>query len=181
MGGAGANSPKDDGTFTIQNVTANSYNVSVFGLTGNWYMKSTRLGDTDITDTGIDFSQGITPGELVVTISSNGGQLEGTVQDAKPAPAIGAQVILIPESGKRGINYLYKQASTDQTGHFTMKGIKPGRYTVIAWEQIDPGAYMDPDFLKPFDSEGESVTIKESGHENKQLKLIPAEGTEARP
>ena len=175
MGGAGASSPKDDGAFTIQNVTANSYNVSVFGLTGNWYLKSARLGDTDVTDTGIDFSQGVTPGELVVTISSDGGQLDGTVQGAKQAPSIGAQVILIPESGKRGISYLYKQASTDQTGHFTMKGIKPGKYTVIAWEQVDPGAYMDPDFLKPFESKGESVTISENGQEKVQLKTIPSD------
>jgi hypothetical protein len=180
MGGAGGSLLKEDGTFIIQNVTANSYNVGVYGLNGNWYLKSVRLGDTDITETGIDFSQGVTPAELVVTISSDGGQLEGSVQDAKQSPAIGAQVTLIPESGKRGISYLYKQASTDQTGHFAIKGIKPGKYTVIAWEQIDSGAYMDPDFLKPFESKGESVTIGENGQEKAQLKAIPSDAVEGK-
>ncbi|MDP8982446.1 MAG: carboxypeptidase-like regulatory domain-containing protein [Acidobacteriota bacterium] len=175
MGGAAGSMTKEDNTFTIQNVTANAYNVGIYGLNGNWYLKSVRLGDADITETGVDFAQGVTPAELVVSLSSDGGQLEGTVQDAKQAPAVGAQVILIPELSRRGMSYLYKQASTDQTGHYSMKGIRPGKYTVIAWEQVDQGAYMDPDFLKPFESKGESVTIGENGQEKAQLKAIPSD------
>ena len=37
------------------------------------------------------------------------------------------------------------------------------------------GAYQDPDFLKPFESKGETVSIKENAHETVQLKMIPVE------
>jgi hypothetical protein len=42
---------------------------------------------------------------------------------------------------------------------------------------VESGAYQDPDFLKPYESAGETVNIKERTHETVQLKLIPAEST----
>jgi hypothetical protein len=37
------------------------------------------------------------------------------------------------------------------------------------------GAYMDPELVKPAESFGEAMTIRENGKERLQLKLIPAE------
>ena len=50
---------------------------------------------------------------------------------------------------------------------------------MFAWEQIESGAYQDPEFLKPFESRGESYSIRENGRESAQLKMIPAENTPA--
>ena len=48
-------------------------------------------------------------------------------------------------------------------------------YRVNQWKEVDgsPGE-MEPDFLKPVESRGEQVTMKESGREDLQLKVIPA-------
>jgi hypothetical protein len=141
----------------------------------SYYLKSVRIGDQDVTDTGVDFTQGFPASEMVVTLSSNGGQIDGTVQNAKSEPAVGVSVTLIPEASRRSLSYLYKSATTDQNGHFTIKGIKPGEYKVFAWEEMELGAYMDPDFLKPHESAGEAVSIKEDARESLQVKAIPAE------
>jgi hypothetical protein len=177
MGGSNGGPVKDDLTFKISNVGRETYDFSVFPLPEGFYLKSVRLGNQDVTFTGADFTQAIPAGELVVFINPNGGQIEGTVQNAKSENAVGAMVTLIPDESHRSTSWLYKAATTDQNGHFSMKSIPPGEYKIYSWEEIEPGAYQDPEFVKPHESAGKSVSIKESGHETVQLTAIPAEST----
>jgi hypothetical protein len=46
---------------------------------------------------------------------------------------------------------------------------------VYAWEDVEPTAWMDPEFMKAFEENGESVTVAESTQANVRVKLIPAE------
>ena len=55
--------------------------------------------------------------------------------------------------------------------------VEPGEYKIYAWEDVEFGAYQDPDFVKPVESHGQAVTIKENSREDLQLKVIPAENT----
>lgn len=176
MGGAGGQTDPE-GHFVLHSVVPESYLVNVFGLTGNVYLKAVRFGDTDVTDTGLDFSSGVPPGELTVVLSANGGQVSGVVQNDKQQPVSGAQVVLIPEDSKRNVSRLYHVVSTDASGNFKITGIAPGEYKLFAWEQVDNNAWQDPEFLKPFESRAESVTVKEGSIDNRQLKAVPAEET----
>ena len=81
----------------------------------------------------------------------------------------------MPDELHREQSSLFKTVTTDQYGHFTIKGITPGDYKLLAWEQIETGAYQDPEVLKLYDNDGESITIREGSHDNPQLKLIPAD------
>lgn len=178
MGGVG--SPVGDKlVFKLSNVTPDPYDVSVYGLPENFYIKSIRMGDQDVTDTGVDFTQGVPAGEMTVVLNPNGGQIEGTVQNSSSQPAAGVTVTLIPDASHRSVAWLYKSTSTDQNGHFTMKGVRPGDYKLYAWEEIEPGAYQDPEYVKPYESAGEALSVKESAHENVQLKVVPSEKTAA--
>ena len=38
--------------------------------------------------------------------------------------------------------------------------LTPGEYKVYAWEDVEMGAYMDPDFMKPIESKGEGLTLR---------------------
>ncbi len=174
MGGGGAQL-KDDLSFKIGNLSADPYEVNVGGLPEGFYLKSVRLGQLDITETGADFSQGGAAGDLTIVINPNGGQIEGSVQNSKGEAAIGATVTLIPDAGHQSLTWLYKTASTDQNGRFTVKGVRPGEYKIYAWEEVEQGAYMDPDFVKPHESAGESVSVKDGAQATVQLKAIPAE------
>ena len=51
----------------------------------------------------------------------------------------------------------------------------PGEYKVYAWEDLEAGAYMDPDFMKPIDSKGEALTLRENDQKSLQLTLVPAD------
>ncbi len=162
----------NDGSFTVNHVAPSQYQLSVQGTPEGYYVKSARLGDKDVLDSGIDAARGVT-GTLEVVLSS-GGQVEGVVLNAEDQPATGAAVVLVPE--QRSQWRLYKENTTDQYGRYHIKGIAPGNYKLFAWEDVENGAYEDPEFLKGFEALGESIAIREGGHESKQLKLIVSEG-----
>jgi uncharacterized surface anchored protein len=179
MGGGNGGQVKDDLTFLFANIGPDPYDINVGGLPEGFYLKSVRLGQTDVTETGVDFTQGFVGGDLTIVVNPNGGQIDGTVKNAKGDPAKGLTVTLIPDDAHKGLIWLYKTANTDQNGTFSIKSVRPGDYKLYAWEDIESGAYQDPDFVKPHESAGESVTVKQSSHENLQLKAIPAAKTPA--
>jgi hypothetical protein len=166
---------QDDGSFTMSDVAPDRYTVYAFGLPEGYWIKSIRLGSEDATDQPLDFLHGV-GGSLDILLSPTAGQIEGTVMSPKQEPAPGATVVLIPQApNRRGRGQYYKTITTDQTGRFSLKGVDPGDYKVYAWDDVEPGAYVDPDFVKPVENRGATVTVHESGHEKVQLDLIPAD------
>jgi hypothetical protein len=137
-------------------------------------VKSIRVGTEDALESGVNLTRGAA-GPIEIVLASNGGQIDGTVLNAQQQPAAGSTVVLVPESHLREQSRLYKNVVADSTGHFSIKGIAPGEYKLFAWEEVEYGAYEDPDFLKMFEKLGESFSIHEGSKENAQLKAIPAE------
>ena len=165
---------QEDGTFTLPQVTVDHYDLDVSGLPENYYVKSIRAQDQEIREAGLDMTNG-PPGPITITIAPGAGQIDGLVVDSSSTVA-GAAVVLIPnDPQRRARSNAYHDTKTDQNGLFTMHGIEPGDYKLFAWDDIEPHAYEDPSFLKPFEDRGTDITIKENSHENVQLKVIPAE------
>jgi protocatechuate 3,4-dioxygenase beta subunit len=160
----------DDGTFTVRNLQPEVYRPTV-NAPGGLCMKSARCGTADVTESGVDLTSG-GGCELVITMSANGGQVEGHVQDDKGQPAQGAMVTLVAVGTRR--EDLFNVAGTDTSGHFKIAGIAPGSYRVYAWDGAADGYAVrwDPDYVKPFEASGQSVQISEGGRENVSLKLI---------
>jgi len=127
----------------------------------NNYVKSIRLGDRDVLRDGLTLED--QPRErLNIVIGTNAGTMEGRVLGPDKKPFGAATVVLIPEDGLRfRINHKY--TSTDDAGHFQMKGIAPGDYKLFAWEQADRGSWQDPDFVAKYESLGKTVHVDEGG------------------
>jgi protocatechuate 3,4-dioxygenase beta subunit len=164
---------KDDGTFTLPSIAAELYRARVRGLPDGYYLKSVRLGDDELKDTGIDATHELS-GTLLVTVSSRAGLIEGVVQNDKDQPVPGASVVLVPEPKKRGRSDEFEHVTTDQYGRYIVKSIAPGDYKLFAFEDMEPGEYMDPEFLKPVEEQGVKIGIREGSRENTDLKQIPA-------
>ena len=58
---------------------------------------------------------------------------------------------------------------------FAFQSVAPGEYKVYAWEDVEPTAWMDAEFMKPFLSKGETVTVGESGRAQVGVRMIPAD------
>ncbi len=170
----GANATvKPDNTFVLENLSEGTYRVTVIGLPGNAYLKSARLGNQEVLEDGLVVVRGRrSPLELVVSTLT--GRLEGNALDGdKPFP--GARVVLVPEGARRNYPSWYRSVTSDEYGHFVFGAVPPGDYKLFAWDSVEPGAYQDPEFLRPFEDRGQTVRITESGQSTAEIKVIITE------
>jgi hypothetical protein len=176
FGGGGQAKADQEGAFEMKNVSPDRYYLTAFGLPSGAYVKSARTDQVDILANGLDLTSGA-PAALEVVISPRAAAVTGTVQNQKTGnPAPGATVVLIPqEKTRREQQSFYKMVVADQHGAFSLTGVPPGDYKAFAWEDLDPGAYMDPDFVKPIEEKGEAVTLREGEQKSLPLKLIAAD------
>jgi hypothetical protein len=168
---------KEDGSFLLKNVNG-EYDLSVAPLPDDCYLKSARLGTGDALENGVSTGRAARGDTLELVISAAGGRMEGAVLDRDGQGVGGAVVALIPRV--RSANRLYKAATTDPNGRFTLRGIAPGEYKVFAWEDVEPNAYRDPDFLRAYEERGETIRVEEGGRPRVELKVIPAESPSSR-
>ena len=164
-------SVKADGSFIFREIPEGSYGIEFHPIPAGLYLKSS--GAADALETGITVSRGHAPPPLELVLSAGAGRIDGTVEsDDQPVPA--ASVVLVPDGKRRAQPNYYRQAMSDQMGRFAMRNVAPGDYILFAWEQIERGAYMDPDFLGQYEDRGKAVHVEEGGRLNVQLDIIPA-------
>jgi hypothetical protein len=157
-----------DGTFAFKDVMPWDYLLSLSGLRGA-YMKSARQGTTDILTTGLR-TEGTSLGELEIVLATDGGRLDGRVQDENRNDVLNAKVVIVPEVRSR--RDLYLAASSTATGRFQLSNIPPGRYKIFAWRNAPEGAWLDPDFLAPHEDRGRILDIQSEAAEFAELTLI---------
>jgi hypothetical protein len=149
-----------------KNVKPGTYYVQFFGDDPDSYLKSVSLGEGDI-DTGFTISG---PVSIDVVVSPKGGKLDGVVTD-HDQPVADATVVLVPEEKFRKNRQRFAVASSDQRGHFTLRGLAPGAYTAFAWQDVDDGLYYDASFLRSQESNGSPLRIEAGAQQKIDLKL----------
>jgi protocatechuate 3,4-dioxygenase beta subunit len=162
----------DDLSFTFQNVSPMHYTVMVSGVPDNCYVKSIRFGGQEVPEDGVDIAGG---GPFEITLSATAAEVDGAVVDKEGKPVANATVALIPKDGPPTA---IKANNTDENGAVAFKGLKPGDYRLLAWEDVPSGAYQDPEFLKPFEGRAASVKLDPSAKQAVQVKVIPVEETD---
>lgn len=163
--------------FTLRDVSEGAYRLSVFGQSRDCFVKSVRYGGTEALDDGFIVRRG-TDATLEVTMSSRGAHIQGTVADADNLPAAGVWVVLVPDEARRSQLRLYTARTTDQYGHFDLRGIAPGDYKLFSWDQVENGAWQDPEFLKPFEGKGEEIKLQEGDQKVVNLTAIKTKAPE---
>jgi hypothetical protein len=109
-----------------------------------------------------------------LVISTNVGVVFGAVVDDKNQPVANAVVVAVPAAEHRKQLERYQKTVTDQAGRFALRGLIPDDYTVLAWQDVEDGAYYDPEFLKQYQDAGQAVHLAEGGRESVVLKAVPA-------
>lgn len=167
-----------NGTFFLPGMSDGLYRLATFGQTADCYLKSIRYAGMEVSDDEFNVIRG-TQATLEVTISAKGARVQGAVTNEDGLPAVGVWVVLVPEGTRRNEFHLFKQITTDQNGRFDVRGIAPGDYKLFSWEQVEPNAWEDPDFLKPFEAKGQSMSVQES--EARQVNLVAIRSPSTEP
>jgi len=162
-----------DGSFQWTDVPAGNYYVQIVGdglANGDWFMKSVVSGGRDVNDSGISVNGGDVLLDLVA--SANGGVAEGVVVNDKGEPIPNAVVVAVPETRMRRRVDRYGKTVSDQTGRFSLRTLRPGEYTLFAWENVEGEEYFDPEFLKSYEGQGSSLHVSEGERKSLQLQVI---------
>jgi hypothetical protein len=163
---------KDDGTIQFKNVLPDRYRLELGALPNGLYVKSIRAGTSDATDSPIDLTKGV-PGPIEVVLATGGGSISGTVRNSKGDPAPGAMVTLVPKNPPAVRRDLAKRGFTDQNGAYQLRGIVPGEYRLIAWEEVEPGAAEDPEFRRPFERYAIDAKVEAGASLTQALEMVP--------
>ena len=166
---------KRDGSFSIDNPPPGNYEIALSALSNeyaDYFVKSVGVGAHELADGILRITGGLVSIQLIA--SANSGQIDGTVGDKDNQPARNATVVAIPASTRKKEFDQYHAVLTDQNGHFQMRGLHPGDYTIVAWEDVESGAWCDPDFLRNYESSGQPVHLPEGGRQSVTIKQIPA-------
>jgi uncharacterized protein (DUF2141 family) len=170
-GMAGGSTKDATGTFTIANVAAERYRVRLSGLPQGYYVKNILLGNQDIRATGLDFSAGAaSAGELTITLASPAGSIEGSVKDAKDAPAANTTVVLIRREELAGLTDQIRTTTTGPQGEYQFANLAPGDYDILAFEEIEQGAWFDPEVRAQFQNQAKSVKVEKGSAAKQDLK-----------
>jgi hypothetical protein len=178
-GGGGNGKANKEGAIEFGNVNPGNYDVVWMGPNSamqDWYLKSVSSGTRDITASGLHIG-GTSAAQVQVVIAPGAPRIEGSVLDADQHAVRAAMVVAVPEGDLRKRTQSYRTGSSDQNGHFILRSVRPGRYSLFALEDVDPGAWMDPDFMKAIEDRGEAIAVSENDRKQVQLRLIPASVT----
>jgi hypothetical protein len=153
-----------DGSFRFDRVGPNDYTAKFNGLPADAYIARLSDDNVDALEDGIEVKS--TDVHLDGLISFAGGILEGTITGAHEAI-----VALIPNPHE-GAKHLYRTATTDENGHFTIPAIAPGSYRLFAWSKLNGAAYKNAEFMKQYEARGAPVFIEKNGRSTIEATLL---------
>jgi len=174
---ADGNSPQParigtDGTFSIENTSSgNEYALTLTGLPPDMYVKEACYGDIDLLVGPLKVA-GQARESVKIVIGANGGRVDGVITGEQTKLASYTPVVLIPDQHRERQD-LFRTVTTDVSGRFSFRGIPPGDYKIFAWEDIEPYAYFDEDFISR-SSNFASVHISEVEQRSVEVTINPA-------
>ena len=103
---------------------------------------------------------------LNITMGRGVGQVTGVAKvDGKPTADV--MVLLVPETGQN-LEEDYRLDQSDSDGTFTLGGILPGRYSLVAIEDGWDLEWTNGTVLKPYLTKGQTLQISA----NEQKKVV---------
>jgi hypothetical protein len=166
---------RPDGQFMLNGLVPGSYVLDISKLPQDLYLKAAQFNGSDILEKPLtlDISEAANP--LQILLASGGGRLQATATNGKGELHAGAQFVLVPDATLRGRRDQYRIAASGGDGLASLRGIPPGSYTLFAWEDLEPNAYLNSDYLQAYEAFGVQVKIASGDNPPVSARLIPKE------
>ena len=144
-----------------------------------WFLKAVMLGAQDITDIPTEF-RAEDSGRLQVVLTNRAAEVGGSVTNDKGEPAVSCNVVLFSDDKASWFpsSIRLRLAWTGRDGRFSMKGLRSGRYFVIALprERALNMQSADAAALEPLLREATPIIVGEDEQRDIDLKLAAAGG-----
>ena len=163
--------PGKDNPFAIR-LAPGDYRMRALVIPPGAYVQSIRFGTQDVLNDGLHLDASL-QAPLEIVIAADTGMLEGTVANAQKRPEPNVMVALIPGGAHRQRVDLIQNVRTNAEGRFRFEHVPPGDYSVYSWEDIEPTAWMNSDFMKDFENRGRPVHIDAGVRQTISVEVIP--------
>jgi hypothetical protein len=140
---------KSDGTFVWPNPRPGKWTIEATHLTGGQYEKSPRE---------IEIAPAFT-GPLEVAIGTDGAEVNGTAAES-------ATVLLLTDGKTPRV---VKYAIADADGKYELPGVPPGKYRLLALDDIETLSWEDPAVANGFEGQGVAIELAPSAKVTKDL------------
>jgi hypothetical protein len=161
------------GEFILKGVMPGSYVLEISNLPQDLYLKAARFGEDDILEKPLTLQARDAAKALQVLLGSDGGHLQAAAYNKKGELHAGAQFVLVPESTRRYRREQFRVAASGEDGVAIIRGILPGNYKLFAWEELEPNAYLNLDYLHAYEDLGVPVKIVAGDNPPVSARLIP--------
>ena len=170
---AGTARPAADGAFSFESLPPGRYFSDVLCAGSGAYVQSITVGGEEVR--GRDFDLVAASGGVRIVLRTDSATLTGTVDS--PDQGTGQQqrqghpaVILIPADARLlGVEPVVP-APVSSKNSFSISGLRPGEYLVMAFDDVDASQLQDPEFLALLEPFGTRVTLSPSGAQTVTLK-----------
>jgi len=159
-----------DGSFSVRGLTPGQYSVTVSGLKGS-YVRSITAGGADVLNRGVRVTGQSDP-PIQIELAVDTATIEGRILNAQGEPAIGVTVALTPDIARRNRADLYRNVETDASGYYKLNDVAPGEYKLFAWEDVEPGAWRNPDFMRLYEERGQRFRVNEGSVQRIEATVI---------
>jgi hypothetical protein len=166
---------KADGSFAFSAMQPGEYSVNVTGLPGDLYVRSAFLAEAGVLEKPLAIYNVPPQAELQILLGADGSQVTGVVFDQENVPVTGAQVTLIPAGNGPLRLDLYQTATTGPGGTFTFRGVMPGDYKVFGWDNLEPNAQLNTEYMRNYQDRGTALRIGPSERATMSLRQIQVE------
>jgi len=151
-----------DGQFTVRGVVPGRYRVvPSSGVPPGFLIESAMFGGRDVLDFPLDVKPGEDVAGGVVTFATQQTELSGTLTDPVGKPAPGYTLILFAADGRFWTpgSRRIQSARPASDGRYAFRSLPAGDYRLIAVEDVEPGQWFDPAFLKELLGASLSVSL----------------------
>jgi hypothetical protein len=148
----------------LRNTMPGKYRVELTPTFGDTYIASASFGTTDLLNGDITLTSGASQGGIEVVLRDDAANLTVKVQSAQPVSAV--SILVVPDRGDPKLSET--NAGPNETGA-QIGGLRPGTYTVLAFEDLGNLEYMNRDALEPYLPHGARITLTP----NQQATITP--------
>ena len=163
-----------DGQFKTLGVPGGSYVLRVISPVTGWTLESITYQGRDIADHPVDVSGSDIAG-IVVTFTDRPAEIAGTVKTAT-GPDVDASVLLFPSEPALWTGTLnprrMRLTRVTKTGTYSMKGLPPGSYYVVAVPDEQTSDWTDPRALESLARAATLVDVDRGTNKTQDLTTV---------
>jgi len=163
-----------NGKLNIDDIPEGKYLASIYPLPPTWYLADIRQGDVSVFDSGFKVSPQAAPVRFV--LNATGSSISGMVRNTDGRPVSEASLILVPPDDSRWNVFRFLKSDSDRGGKFSFRGVRPGNYTLFAFENPPFNAWLNSEFMSHYENRGVPVHVEAGAAiEMQNLIAIPPE------